>query len=203
MSQDLYPSKKGRRTGSRGTSKRIIVVASLLAVVLFVAALSAVAIPTVLSARAAAAGKAWYTGGVPGWPAVNGSAVDTRAETIIETWKVEGADFKGPGPYLAIVRLNLDSVAGKTSTQLLAGIVAEITLRDGSGGVGLTKLTDGAPAAQWSKPDGFGTDASDYYVYAEDGNHVYMEFLDATTQDYALALAVAKPLMMNFKGTGY
>jgi len=34
----------------------------------------------------------------------------------------------------------------------------------------LTVLSDGSPAAEWTKPDGFSAGSSDYYIYAKDGS---------------------------------
>ncbi len=96
----LGPIYNPASTSPSSIAKRVLVIASVVVGVLFMAAiLAAVAIPTFLSVKAASAGTAWFNGGVPGWPTVTVPGMNsTSSGTVVETWEVQGANFSGPGP---------------------------------------------------------------------------------------------------------
>ncbi len=167
--------------------------------VLFMAAvLLAVAIPTFLSVKAVSSGTAWFNGGVAGWPTVNATGLDFTGGTIVETWQVQGADFKG-GPYMAVIKINRRVPAGETARQYFLNL-AQGLQSDGDD-ADVTVLSNGSPAVEWAKADGFGAGSSDFYIYANDGPSLYLVYLEASTQDFSKALDLAKPVMLNFRGT--
>lgn len=110
-----------------------------------------------------------------------------------------GPNFSGPGPYLAVVRVSSQLPADETAKQYFAEVAQHLD-SDGDDAA-LTVLSDGSPAAEWTKPDGFAAGSNDYYLYAKDGSSLYMVYLDASSQDCPKALDLAKPVMFNFKGT--
>ncbi len=197
----LGPAYNPASASPTSIAKRILVAACVGVGVLFmVAILAAVAIPTFLTVKAASAGTGWFKGGVPGWPTVTVPGMgSTSSGAVVETWEVQGADFSGPGPYMAVVRLSRQLPVGETAAQYLSN-VAEQLESDGDD-ADLTALTNGSPAVQWTKVDGFGAGSSDYYLYAKDGSSLYFVYLVASTQDFQKALEIAKPVMFNFKGT--
>ena len=197
----LGPTYNPASTAPSSVAKRVLVIASVGGGVLFMAAiLAAVAIPTFLTVKAASAGTAWFNGGVPGWPTVTVPGMNsTSSGTVVETWEVQGANFSGPGPYMAVVRLSRQLPVGEKATQYLSNVSQRLE-SDGDD-ADLTALTNGSPAVQWTKVDGSGAGSSDYYLYAKDGSSVYFVYLVATTQDFRQALDIAKPVMFNFKGT--
>ena len=197
----LGPTYKSPSATPSSIAKRILVAVCVGFGVLFmVAILAAVAIPTFLSVKAVSAGTGWFNGGVPGWPTVTVPGMNsTSSGAVVETWEVQGADFSGPGPYMAVVRLSRQLPVGETAGQYLSN-VAEQLESDGDD-ADLTALTNGSPAVQWTKLDGFGAGSSDYYLYAKDGSSLYFVYLVASTEDFQKALDIAKPVMFNFKGT--
>ncbi len=188
-------------TSPSSIAKRVLVTACVVVGVLFMAAiLAAVAIPTFLTVKAASAGTAWFNGGVPGWPTVTVPGMNsTSSGAVVETWEVQGADFSGPGPYMAVVRLSRQLPVGEKAAQYLSNVAQQLE-SDGDD-ADLTVLSNGSPAVQWTKVDGFGVGSSDYYLYAKDGSNLYFVYLVASTQDFQKALDIAKPVMFNFKGT--
>jgi len=104
-----------------------------------------------------------------------------------------------PGPYVAVVRVSRQLPAGETAKQYFSNMAQQLE-PDGDK-ADLTVLSDGSPAAEWTKPDGFSAGSSDYYLYAKDGSSLYMVYLEASTRDFPKALDLAKPVMLNFKGT--
>ncbi len=170
----LGPTYNPASTSPSSIAKRVLVVACVGVGVLFMAAiLAAVAIPTFLSVKAASAGTGWFNGGVPGWPTVTVPGMNsTSSGAVVETWEVQGADFSGPGPYMAVVRLSRQLPVGETAGQYLSN-VAEQLESDGDD-ADLTALTNGSPAVQWTKVDGFGVGSSDYYLYAKDGSKLVL-----------------------------
>ncbi|HXR21095.1 MAG TPA: hypothetical protein VN786_00930 [Acidimicrobiales bacterium] len=196
----LGPTYNPASTSQSSVAKRILVAACVGVGVLFMAAiLAAVAIPTFLTVKAASAGNGWFNGGVPGWPTVTVPGMNSTSGAVVETWEVQGADFSGPGPYMAVVRLSRQLPVGETAAQYLSNVAQQLE-SDGDD-AGLIALTNGSPAVQWTKVDGFGAGSSDYYLYAKDGSSLYFVYLVASTQDFQKALDIAKPVMFNFKGT--
>jgi hypothetical protein len=181
-------------------AKRALLIAAVGVGVLFMAAiLAAVAIPTFLSVKAASSGTAWFNGGVAGWPTVKATGLDFTGGTIVESWQVQGANFKGPGPYMAVVRISRKVPAGETAKQYFLSLAQGLD-SDGDD-ADVTVLSNGSPAVEWAKADGFDAGSSDFYIYANDGSSLYMVYLEASTQDFSKALDIAKPVMLNFKGT--
>jgi hypothetical protein len=180
--------------------KVLIVAAAVVGAMFMLGILAAVAIPTFLTVKEAVSGNAWFNGGVPGWPTVNVPGMNsTSTGTVVETWEVQGANFSGPGPYMAVVRLNRQLPADETAAQYLSSVAQQLE-SDGND-ADVTALTDGSPAVQWTKADGFGLGSSDYYLYAKDGSSLYFVYLVASNKDFSRALNIAKPVMFNFKGT--
>jgi len=182
-----------------GSKKILVIVLAVVGALFMAAILAAIAIPTFLSVEATASGTAWFNRGVPGWPTVNLTGLNTSNGTFVESWEVQGANFSGPGPYMAVVRLSRQLPAGETATQYFSNVAQQ--LASNGDDADLTALTNGSPAAEWTKADGFGVGSSDYYLYAKDGSSLYMVYLEASTQDFPHALHIAKPVMFNFKGT--
>jgi len=100
---------------------------------------------------------------------------------------------------LAVVRVSSQLPADETAKQYFAEVAQHLD-SDGDDAA-LTVLSDGSPAAEWTKPDGFAAGSNDYYLYAKDGSSLYFVYLVASTQDFQKALDIAKPVMFNFKGT--
>ncbi len=197
----LGPTYKPASESPSSIAKRILVAACVGVGVLFMAAiLAAVAIPTFLTVKAVSAGTGWFNGGVPGWPTVKVPGMNsTSSGAVVETWEVQGADFSGPGPYMAVVRLSRQLPVGETAAQYLSNVAQQ--LESAGDDADLTALTNGSPAVQWTKVDGFGAGSSDYYLYAKDGSSLYFVYLVASARDFQKALDIAKPVMFNFKGT--
>jgi hypothetical protein len=181
-------------------AKKVLIFAAVAFVAVFMAAiLAAVAIPTFLTVKEAASGNAWFNGGVPGWPRVDSSGLNFSGGAVVQAWEVQGTNFSGPGPYVAVVRVSRQLPAGETAKQYFSNMAQQLE-SDGDE-ADLTVLSDGSPAAEWTKPDGFSAGSSDYYLYAKDGSSLYMVYLEASTRDFLKALHLAKPVMLNFKGT--
>jgi hypothetical protein len=187
-------------TAPRSIVKRALIVAAAGAgALLMLAILAAVAIPTFLSVKAASSGTAWFNGGVAGWPSVNATDLNFSDGKVVGTWKVQGASFRGPGPYMAVIRTSGQLPSGETARQYFSAVAQQ--LQSDGDDADLTSLSNGSPAVEWTKPVGFGAGSSDYYLYANDGPSLYMVYLEASAQDFLKALDIAKPVMFNFKGT--
>jgi hypothetical protein len=181
-------------------AKKVLLIVSAVVGVLFMAAiLAAVAIPTFLTVKAASSGTAWFNGGVAGWPTVRVTGLNFSGGTVVETWQVQGANFRGPGPYMAVIRISRQLPAGETPRRYFSDVAQQLE-SDGDE-ADLTALSNGSPAVEWTKAVGFGVGSSDYYLYTNDGSNLYMVSLEASTRDFLKALDIAKPVMFNFKGT--
>jgi hypothetical protein len=196
----LEPTYSQTSTTSASFAKKVLlIVAIAFGAVFMTAILAAVAIPTFLTVKEVASGDAWFNGGVPGWPRVNSSGLNFSGGAVVQAWEVQGAHFSGPGPYVAVIKVNRQLPAGETARQYFSEVALQLEA-DGDD-ADLTVLSDGSPAAEWTKPDGFAAGSSDYYLYAKDGSSLYMVYLEASAQDFTKALELAKPVMFNFKGT--
>ena len=121
------------------------------------------------------------------------------AEPLSRLGRSRGPELQRPGPYMAVIRVSQQLPAGETAKQYFSNMAQQ--LESDGGEANLTVVSDGSPAAEWTKPDGFSAGSSDYYIYAKHGPGLYMVYLEASTQDFLKALDLAKPVMFNFKGT--
>jgi hypothetical protein len=195
----LVPSYNQAPASATFAKKVLIAAVVAFAAVFMVAILAAVAIPTFLTVKEAASGRAWFNGGVPGWPKVNSTGLDFSGGAVVQAWEVQGANFSGPGPYMAVVRVSRQLPADETARQYFSEVADQLE-SDGDD-ADATVLSDGSPAAEWTKPDAVAGGTSAFYLYAKDGPNLYMVYLEASSPDFPKALDLAKPVMFNFKGT--
>jgi hypothetical protein len=200
MYPHFEPTYNQTATPSASFAKKALIFAAVVfGGVFMTAVLAAVAIPTFLTVKETSSGNAWFNGGVPGWPTVNATGLNFTGGAVVQAWEVQGANFSGPGPYVAVIRVSRQLPVGVTAKQYFSNVARQLE-SDGDD-ADLIVLSDGSPAAEWTKPDGFGVGSSDYYLYAKDGSSLYMVYLEASSQDFPNALDLAKPVMLNFKGT--
>ena len=196
----LYPpappqTAKKSRTG-------LIVGGVIAAVVLVIAGLVVIALPTYERIT----GNTWFNGGVQGWPIIRVTNFPSNGATLLQAWKVPGPTVGPSKPFLQIAKLKSGPAPDETATQYLMA-TRQYLRTHGPGSGGLVTLNDGAPGLEWTRPTPLenapGLAVTSFWLYAERGSSVYWIAFQTDSEDYASELPGVEAVMLNFKGTGH
>ncbi len=196
----VYPpappqAAKKSRTG-------LIVVGVIAAVVLVIAGLVAIALPTYDRIT----GNTWFNGGVQGWPIIRVTNFPNNGATLLQAWKVPGPTVGPSKPFLQIAKLKSGPAPDEMATQYLLATLQYLRTH-GPGSGGLVTLDDGAPGLEWTRPTPLenapGLAIMSFWLYAVRGNSVYWIAFQTDSEDYAAELPGVEAVMLNFKGTGH
>jgi Protein of unknown function (DUF2510) len=196
----IYSSAPPQATKKSHTG--LIVGAVILAVVVVIAGLVVVALPTYNGIT----GNTWFNGGVPGWPIIRVTNFPSNGATLLQAWKVPGPTVGPSKPFLQVARLKTGPAPDEMATQYLSATLQYLRTH-GPGSGGLVTLDDGAPGLTWTRPTPLsnapGLAITSFWLYAERGSSVYWIAFQTDTQDYASELLAVEPVMLKFKGTGH
>jgi hypothetical protein len=191
----LPQASKKSRTG-------LIVAGMIVAVVLVIAGLVAIALPTYDRIT----GNTWFNGGVQGWPIIRVTNFPNNGATLLQAWKVPGPTVGPSKPFLQIAKLKSGPAPDEMATQYLLATLQYLRTH-GPGSGGLVTLDDGAPGLQWTRPTPLENAPSlaitSFWLYAVRGNSVYWIAFQTDSEDYASELPGVEAVMLNFKGTGH
>ncbi len=193
-SPGLPQAAKKSRTG-------LIIAGVIAAVVLVIAGLVAIALPTYNRI----AGNTWFNGGVQGWPIIRVTNFPSGGATLLQAWKVPGPTVGPSKPFLQIARLKSGPAPDEMATQYLSGTLQYLRTH-GPGSGGLVTLDDGAPGLEWTRPTPLenapGLAITSFWLYAVRGSSAFWIAFQTNSGDYASELPAVEAVILNFKGTG-
>ncbi|HUC15169.1 MAG TPA: hypothetical protein VMS00_12020, partial [Acidimicrobiales bacterium] len=180
----------------------LIIGGVIAALVLVIAGLVAIALPTYNGIT----GRTWFNGGVPGWPTIRVTNFPSNGATLLQAWKVPGPTVGPSKPFLQVARLKSGPAGGETATQYLLENLQYLRTH-GPGSGGLVTIDDGAPGLEWTRPTPLanapGLGITSFWLYAVRGSSVYWIAFQTDSQDYASELPAVEAVMLNFKATGH
>ncbi len=196
----IYPPSQPQAAKKSRTG--LIVAGVIAAVVLVIAGLVAIALPTYERIT----GNTWFNGGVQGWPIIRVTNFPSNGATLLQAWKVPGPTVGPSKPFLQIARLKSGPAPDEVATQYLLATLQYLKTH-GPGTGGLVSLDDGAPGLAWTRPTPLenapGLAITSFWLYAVRGSSVYWVAFQTDSEDYASELPGVEAVMLNFKGTGH
>ncbi len=196
----IYPP--GLPQAAKKSRTGLIIVGVIAAVVLVIAGLVAIALPTYNRIT----GNTWFNGGVQGWPIIRVTNFPSNGATLLQAWKVPGPTVGPSKPFLQIARLKSGPAPDEMATQYLLATLQYLRTH-GPGSGGLIALDDGAPGLEWTRPTPLGNAPglaiTSFWLYAVRGSSVYWIAFQTDSEDYASELPAVEAVMLNFKGTGH
>ncbi len=196
----IYPP--GQAQTAKKSRTGLIVAGVIAVVVLVIAGLIAIALPTYDRIT----GNTWFKGGVQGWPIIRVTNFPSNGATLLQAWKVPGPTVGPSKPFLQIAKLKSGPAPDEVATQYLLATLQYLRTH-GPGSGGLVTLDDGAPGLEWTRPTPLENAPSlsitSFWLYAVRGNSVYWIAFQTDSEDYASELPGVEAVMLNFKGTGH